>query len=65
MSVPRPPAGSGPEGRRLWRTVLGEFELNGAELSVLRQAVRAADRCEALAAVVAETGPTRWQRTGR
>jgi hypothetical protein len=42
----------------LWRAVLGEFELNGAEVAVLRQAVRAADRCEALAAVLAETGLT-------
>jgi hypothetical protein len=58
MSVPRPPAGTGPEGRRLWRSVLAEFDLNGPELTVLRQAVRAADRCEGLAAELAETGLT-------
>jgi hypothetical protein len=58
MSVPRPPEGAGPEGRRLWRSVLADFELNGPERAVLRQAVRAADRCEALAAVLAETGLT-------
>lgn len=33
----------------MWRSILGEFELNGAELAVLRQAVRAVDRAEALA----------------
>jgi hypothetical protein len=58
VSRPRPPAGTGPEGRRLWRAVLGEFDLNGPELTVLRQAVRAADRCEALAVVLADTGLT-------
>ncbi len=56
MGVPRPPAGAGPVGRRLWAAVLRDFELNGAELTVLRQAVRAADRCEALAAELAATG---------
>src|SRR6266487_2028633 len=53
MGVPRAPDGAGPEGRRLWRSVLAEFEL-----TVLRQAVRAADRCEALAGALAETGLT-------
>jgi hypothetical protein len=56
MRIPRPPARSGPQGRKLWRSVLDEFELNGAELAVLRQAVRAADRCEALVAEVAAAG---------
>lgn len=58
MSVPKPPASAGVEGRRLWRSVLAEFELSGHELAVLRQAVRAADRCEALAGVLEETGLT-------
>ena len=42
----------------MWTSVVAEFELSGHELAVLRQAVRAADRCEALAAVLAETGLT-------
>jgi hypothetical protein len=42
----------------LWASVLSEFELSGLELTVLRQAVRAAGRCEALAAALAETGLT-------
>jgi hypothetical protein len=58
MGIPRPPAGSGPQGRQLWRSVLTRFELNAAELAVLRRACRAADRCEALEAVLAETGLT-------
>lgn len=56
MGIPRAPEGAGREGRRLWQSVLGEYELAGHELAVLRQAVRAADRCEALAAALAETG---------
>jgi hypothetical protein len=62
--VPRAPEGAGREGRRLWTSVLGEFELSGHELSVLRQAVRAADRCEALAAALAETGLTQLTAHG-
>jgi hypothetical protein len=61
MGVPRAPEGAGREGRRLWSSVLAEFDLSGHELTVLRQAARAADRCEALAAALAETGLT--QRT--
>jgi hypothetical protein len=60
MGVPRAPEGAGREGRRLWTSVLGECELSGHELSVLRQAVRAADRCEALA----ETGLTQLTAHG-
>jgi hypothetical protein len=60
MGVPRAPEGAGREGRRLWSSVLAEFELSGHELSVLRQAVRAADRCEALA----ETGLTQLTAHG-
>ena len=64
QGVPRAPEGAGREGRRLWTSVLGEFELSGHELSVLRQAVRAADRCEALAAALAETGLTQLTAHG-
>jgi hypothetical protein len=56
--VPRAPEGAGREGRRLWSSVLAEFDLNGPELAVLRQAVRAIDRAEALAEALAETGLT-------
>lgn len=45
---PAPPKGSGVEGRRLWRAVLNEYELEEHELSLLRQAVRVADLCTAL-----------------
>jgi hypothetical protein len=64
MGVPRAPEGAGREGRRLWSSVLAEFELSGHELTVLRQAVRAADRCEQLAEVLAETGLTQLTAHG-
>jgi hypothetical protein len=64
MGAPRAPEGAGKEGRRLWQSVLSEFELSGHELSVLRQAVRAADRCEALAEALAETGLTQLTAHG-
>jgi hypothetical protein len=64
MGVPRAPEGAGREGRRLWSSVLAEFDLSGHELTVLRQAVRAADRCEALAAALAETGLTQLTAHG-
>lgn len=57
--VPSAPRGTGPEGRRLWRAVLGEFELEEHELSLLRQAVRVADTCAQLQALVDEQGPLR------
>jgi hypothetical protein len=58
MSIPRCPPGSGPVGGRLWKDVLSEFDLAGHELIVLRQAVRSADRCEELAAVLKRDGLT-------
>ena len=64
MGVPRAPEGAGREGGRLWTSVLAEFELSGHELSVLREAARAADRCEALAAALAETGLTQLTAHG-
>jgi len=64
MGVPHAPDGAGREGRRLWSSVLAEFELSGYELSILRQAVRAADRCEALAGALAETGLTQLTAHG-
>ena len=48
MSLPRAPAGTGAAGRRLWRSVLAEFELSGADLVLLAQAARCADRIAAL-----------------
>ncbi len=55
--VPAPPRGTEAAGRRLWRAVLGEFELAEHELSLLRQAVRVVDVCEALHRLVDDQGP--------
>jgi hypothetical protein len=46
--MPQPPPGTGPAGKRLWREVLKEFELSGADLEVLRDAVVMSDQMAAL-----------------
>src|SRR6266702_4929511 len=48
MSLPKPPQGAGPAGRRLWRAVQQDFEVSGADEEILRQAVTIADEIEAL-----------------
>jgi hypothetical protein len=68
MSTPRAPAGAGEAGRKLWRAVLGEFELAEHELALLRQAVHVADTCQALKGVVDAEGSCRtlgWVRRVR
>jgi hypothetical protein len=64
MSIPKPPEGAGPAGRRLWSAVLGEYELTEHEMTLLRQAVRSADLCDVLQAVVDEEGPLITTRLG-
>jgi hypothetical protein len=64
VSIPRAPAGAGDAGRRLWRAVLDEYELAEHELALLRQAVRVADTCEALQAVVSAEGELSTSRLG-
>ncbi len=62
MTLPAAPRGAGAAGRRLWRAVLGEFELAEHELTLLRQAVRVADLCEHLQQRVDEEGPVLGDR---
>jgi hypothetical protein len=57
VSIPRAPAGAGAAGKRLWRAVLADFELAEHEQVLLRQAVRVADLCDELQAVVSAEGP--------
>ncbi len=57
MGIPRAPEGAGVAGRALWSSVLRDFDLHGHELLILRQAVYAADTCEALQAVIVRDGP--------
>ena len=52
MTTPAAPAGTGPTGRRLWRSVLSEFVLAEHELTLLRRAVAVADACESLQGTV-------------
>ncbi len=41
----------------MWRAVLGRFELDEHELTLLRQAVRMADVCDDLQRIVDDEGP--------
>ncbi len=49
MSAPeRAPVGAGLAGRRLWRAVVEEYELEEHELLLLREAARTADLLDEL-----------------
>ncbi len=61
--VPAPPRGAQAAGRRLWRSVLEEFELAEHELALLRQAVYVADVCDQLQRRVEADGPLLGERT--
>lgn len=61
--IPKPPKGLKAAGRRLWRSVLGDFELDEHEVVLLRQAAHAADLCDDLQAVVDAEGPMLDGRT--
>ncbi len=56
MTIPRPPAGSGPSGRRLWRSVVAEFELGEHERALLVAMVRMVDRLHVLEELIAAEG---------
>jgi hypothetical protein len=65
MNILRAPSGTGPAGRRLWRDVLAEFELTGADLVLLGQAARTADRIAALEAQAGDRLTQPGARGGR
>jgi hypothetical protein len=54
--IPAVPKGTGPSGRRLWRAVLSEYELDEHELALLREAVRTVDTLDRLAEIVKRAG---------
>lgn len=56
MTAPKPPTGLGPEGRKLWKAVLADFDLAQHELTLLREVARTADACSDLEAIVARDG---------
>jgi hypothetical protein len=58
MTIPRPPKGAGPSGRRLWRAVAGEFDLDEHERALLVALVRQVDRLDQLEALIAAEGLT-------
>jgi hypothetical protein len=51
-----PPKGTKAAGRRLWKSITDDYDLSGAELEILRSAVRVADALDDLAAIVASEG---------
>ena len=56
-SPPEPaPEDTGPDGRRLWDAITREFQLEEHELVLLRQAVRVADTCTDLQAMLDRDG---------
>lgn len=56
--IPRPPAGTCAEGRKLWSSILADFELDEHEMCILRQAVGCLDVIEALTESSREHGLT-------
>jgi phage terminase small subunit len=58
VSIPRPPKGSGPSGRRLWASVQAEFELGEHERALLAAMCRQVDRLDQLEELIAAEGLT-------
>ena len=54
--VPRAPRGTGEAGKRLWRSVIEEFELSSHELEVLRELVAVTDVIATLGAEIDSKG---------
>lgn len=62
---PKPPPGCTAVGKRLWESVLDEYELDTHEVAVLREAVRTVDQIEQLQDVVKADGPMQNSPQGR
>lgn len=56
-AVPRPPEGTRASGRRLWISVMADYELDEHETALLVEAVRTVDLLELLDARVRKDGP--------
>lgn len=61
---PEPPDTLADDGRRLWLAVLDHFELEPAELEVLRHAAELTDRAAEAARVLADVGLVAVDRYG-
>lgn len=57
MTEPKPPRGTKAGGKRLWSSIVADYELEEHELALLREMVRTVDMLDDLAAIVAESGP--------
>ncbi len=55
--APKPPGGTRPPGRRLWESVVADFDLDEHELVLLRESVRTVDVLADLDAAVRRDGP--------
>lgn len=62
--LPTAPSGLSTRARRLWRAVVGEYELAASELEVLNQALGCLDRADQAGAVVTAEGVTVLDRYG-
>lgn len=54
--APSAPAGTGLNGKKLWVAVVGDFDLDEHETALLREAVRAIDLLDELAAAIKKDG---------
>jgi hypothetical protein len=54
--IPTAPAGTGVNGGKLWRDVLGKYELEQHEMGLLREMVRTTDLLDKLAAIIRREG---------
>ena len=54
------PRGLGAAGRRLWKSVTDDFDLEGHEKLLLTEVCRTADLCDDLAARAAKTGGAKF-----
>lgn len=56
QNMPKAPPGLNKSGRALWRAVLRDYELDEHETSILTQACRIADACDALQGLIDTEG---------
>ena len=57
-TIPRPPKGAGPSGRRVWRAICAEFDLEEHERALVTALVRQVDRLDQLEELIAAEGLT-------
>jgi hypothetical protein len=54
--VPAAPAGTKASGKRLWRSILAEYDLEQHELALLKEMTRTVDQLDALHAIAERDG---------